>query len=164
MMRGHSLVTICLVLGLAGCAASKPFPQAAFTLPPIAADRGRIFFYSGEPPGRPSLRSVFLNGEQAGVVIHGRVFYLDLAAATYNIAVASHGGAPQPMGAVLLHSDQTIFLKIKPSNVAIDAPDETMIVGPAEAESELAEAYLVDPFSAVISRTPFPPWSITTRP
>jgi hypothetical protein len=169
---GALLVT--LSLALAGCSGgpSGPlFPQVASTLPPIGADRARIYFYRDyEPYESLALTDVYLNGATVGVSRGGAVFYRDVAPGTYEISVYSIGVVQNANKHVALKPGDTVYAKVESLHAWFGGggggegggydPDTfvVMIVDPAQAQRELATMRYVQPEAATTpSADPFAP-------
>lgn len=90
------------------------FATVASTIPPVAADRARIYFYRDYEPyeslARPEL---YLNGAQAGVSVPGGVFYRDVAPGAYDVSVYSVGVIPNAEKNVTLKAGDTAYAKVE---------------------------------------------------
>ena len=81
-----ALLTICTV-GLMGC--GQKYADVSHTLPSIAADHGRIFFYRDHAPfGVAIMPEIKLNGEVVGNSVHGSFYYLDKPAGNYEVSTS----------------------------------------------------------------------------
>jgi predicted small lipoprotein YifL len=116
MSHLHRVVLALLLFALAACAGpSGPlFPEVAGTVPPVPADRGRIYFYRDyEPYESLSRPPLYLNGETVGASIPGGVFYRDVAPGTYEIKVLSLGLYPNQFKTVAVRPGDTYYAKIE---------------------------------------------------
>jgi hypothetical protein len=149
-MRNLRHLAGALLLALSACAGpSGPlFPEVAGTIPPLAADRARIYFYRDyEPYESLSQASLYLNGAPVGVSVSGGFFYRDVTPATYAIAVWTQKDFPNASKALGLRAGDTIYAKVESfrgwedgggdSNFARDT-FVVMIIDPAQAQRELA--------------------------
>ena len=138
-----------LLLALAACAGpSGPlFPEVAGTVPPVPADRSRIYFYRDYEPYESLTRAIlYLNGMQTGVSVPGGVFYRDVAPGTYIIAPWSQGDFPNAAKTVVLRPDDTFYAKVLSlrawqSGGGTRYQRDTfivMLIDPAQAQRELA--------------------------
>ncbi len=121
----------------------------AATIPPLAADRARIYFYREYEPyeslARPAL---YLNGVPAGTSVSGGVFYRDVAPGPYDISVYSVGVLPNAEKRVALNAGDTVYAKVESLHSWFGAtgdgggadPDTiaVVLIDPARAASELA--------------------------
>jgi hypothetical protein len=152
-MRNLRHLVGALLLALAACAGpSGPlFPEVAGTVPPVPADRSRIYFYRDyEPYESLALTDVFLNGATAGVSMPGAVFYRDVAPGTYVVSVYSVGSFPNAAKSVALKAGDTVYAKVESLHAWFGGggggegggydPDTfvVMIIDPAQAQRELA--------------------------
>lgn len=109
-------LALVLLLGLAACIgpSGTPFPQVAASLPPVPADRGRIYFYRDyEPYESLSRPPLYLNGGVVGTSIPGGVFYRDVAPGTYEIKVLSLNLYPNQFKTITLHPGDSYYAKIE---------------------------------------------------
>jgi len=110
------LAALALLILVAGCAGSFPprFQETAAQVPPVPADRARIFFYRDYEPyegaGRPYLS---LNGERIGIAEPGGAIYRDVAPGTYRVTVASYGIWPFPPPPLALRAGEVRYVKIE---------------------------------------------------
>ncbi|HEV2548194.1 MAG TPA: DUF2846 domain-containing protein [Stellaceae bacterium] len=164
-MPGKSRWFLALLLAaLAGCAGPQGplFPQVAATIPPVAPDRARVYFYRDyEPYESLAPTDVFLNGATAGVSKPGVVFYRDVAPGTYDISVYSVGAFPNADKHVALKAGDTVYAKIESLHAWFGGggggegggydPDTfvVMLIDPAQAQRELANMRYVQPPSDV---------------
>ncbi len=105
-----------ILLALAACtgASGPPFPEVAASVPPLPADRGRIYFYRDyEPYESLSRPPLYLNGEVVGASIPGGVFYRDVPPGTYEIKVLSLGLFPNQFKTITVRSGDTYYAKIE---------------------------------------------------
>lgn len=116
MMTHLRRLALMLLFGLAACTgpSGTPFPQVAASLPPVPADRGRIYFYRDyEPYESLSRPPLYLNGEVIGASIPGGVFYRDVPPGTYEIKVLSLGLFPNQFKTVAVGPGDTYYAKIE---------------------------------------------------
>jgi hypothetical protein len=108
-------LALAALLGLAACTgpAGTPFPEVAASVPPVPADRGRIYFYRDyEPYESLSRPPLYLNGQEVGASIPGGVFYRDVPPGTYEIKVLSLGLYPNQFKTITLRPGDTYYAKI----------------------------------------------------
>ena len=153
-----------LIASLTGCGGPQGplFPQVATTLPPVAPDRARIYFYRDyEPYESLAVTDIFLNGATVGVSMPGAVFYRDVAPGTYDIAVYSVGALPNADKHVALKAGNIAYAKVESLHAWFGGggggegggydPDTfvVMLIDPAQAQRELANMRYVPPPSDV---------------
>jgi hypothetical protein len=147
-----------LLLILAGCtgASGPPFPQVAPTIPPLAADRARLYFYREYEPYESLTPAIlYLNGVQTGVSVPGGVFYRDVPPGTYLIAPWSQGDFPNAAKTVVLRPGDTFYAKVLSlrawqSGGGTRFQRDTfivMLIDPAQAQRELANMRYVQPLT-----------------
>lgn len=135
---------------LAGCAGARGplYPEMASTIPPLAADRARIYFYRDyEPYESLSQANLYVNGALAGVSVSGGFSYRDVTPGRYAIAVWTQKDFPNASKTVGLGAGDTIYAKVGSfrgwedgggdSNFARDT-FVVMIIDPEQAQRELA--------------------------
>ena len=110
------LPAMALLLELAGCfgPGAPLFPEIASTVPPIPADRGRIYFYrENEPYESLSRPYLYLTGEVTGVSIPGGVFYRNVPPGTYTISTWTQGEFPDGSKTAALRPGDTFYVKVE---------------------------------------------------
>jgi hypothetical protein len=144
-----------LVFGCAGggVAGGPTFAQAAAQLPPVPADRARIFFYRDYEPydsmGRPYIA---LSGQVAAISEPGGVSYRDVPPGRYVISVRYDTLYPDQDKTVTVGAGQTVYAKIESLKSYNDGagfwnPDtfDVVIVDPADGQREIAsKRYFAD--------------------
>ena len=147
-----------LVLILASCtgASGPPFSQVAPTIPPLAADRARLYVYRAyEPYESLTPAAIYLNGVQTGISVPGGVFYRDVPPGSYIIAPWSQGDFPNAAKTVVLRSGDTFYAKVLSlrawqSGGGTRFQRDTfivMLIDPAQAQRELANMRYVQPLT-----------------
>jgi len=155
MSRGASALAraavVAILVLLSACAGAggpggPTLAEVASQLPPVPPDRARFFFYRDYEPyeslGRPY---VTLNGEIAGISEPGGVFYRDMPAGTYLIAVRSNTPYPDQDKTVTAAAGQIFYVKVGSirgynSGDSMYDPDTfaVVIVGPADGQRDIA--------------------------
>jgi Protein of unknown function (DUF2846) len=164
-----------LLISLANCAGARGplYPEMASTIPPLAADRARIYFYRDyEPYESLSQASLYLNGAPVGVSVSGGFFYRDVTPATYAIAVWTQKDLPDASKTARLRAGDTIYAKVESfrgwedgggdSNFARDT-FIVRLIEPVQAQRELARMHYIPPEKTVVRPTGSaagaqPPW------
>jgi Protein of unknown function (DUF2846) len=116
MQRGARVFLAMAAALLASCAGARGplYPEMASTIPPLAADRARIYFYRDyEPYESLSQASIYLNSAPIGVSVSGGFFYRDVTPATYAIAVWTQKDFPNASKIVGLRGGDTIYAKVE---------------------------------------------------
>ena len=114
-MRALVRCGVLVLLLLAGCVAPTPrFSAVAPSIPPVAAGAARIFVYRAfEPYETRSMARVQLNGEPAGAVGNGAVFYRDVPPGQYAITILGTEAYPNQFKTVVLRPGETAFARIE---------------------------------------------------
>ncbi len=104
-----------VVLLLVACTAG--LPQAIFgstSLPPLAADRARLYFYRDYEPSESLAEPwIYLNGQPTVLSIPGHASYRDVLPGEYRITVDSHGVYPNQFKTIRLSAGEEAFVKIE---------------------------------------------------
>jgi hypothetical protein len=74
-------------LTLAGCATGPKLSES--TVPPVAAGKGRVYFYRTQVVGFGVQPSILLNGDKVGDCTPNGVFYKDVAPGDYEASTAT---------------------------------------------------------------------------
>jgi hypothetical protein len=104
------------VMLLAACtAAHQPrYGDIAATVPPMSADRARLYFYRDYEPYESLTRPyIFLNGQASAVSEPGGVLYRDVPPGNYLVAVDSYGLYPHQAKTVAVKGGETYYIKIE---------------------------------------------------
>jgi hypothetical protein len=64
---------------LGGCASGPSYSQMQSTIPPVPADKGRVYFYRDSVLGAAVQPSVRLDGQEVGTAKPKGFFYVDVA-------------------------------------------------------------------------------------
>lgn len=135
------LAAACAAL-LSGCASGKKFSEARSTLPPLAADQGRIFFYRVSALGAAVQPAVKLNGEKIGVAKPGGVFYADRAPGSYQVETSTE---VKRHLSLTLDNQQTRYVRLNISMGFLVGHVFPELVENSVGEKEAAKCKLVDP-------------------
>ena len=88
--RISTALTLVAVLVVAGCASGPKFSTIHQTLPGLAQDEGRIYFYrSSTAAGAAVQPEIRLNGNVVGNSVPGGVFFKDVKAGNYVVATST---------------------------------------------------------------------------
>jgi hypothetical protein len=117
MAAGKKLMTaiaLGLFLTLSACAEASRGPAfASIALPPIPADKARIFFYRFyEPYESLALSPIYLNRREAAVSVPGEVSSLDVAPAEYELYVYSRNDFSNSFKHVALRSGDALYVRV----------------------------------------------------
>jgi hypothetical protein len=101
-----------IVLG--ACAGPSREPAfASVTLPPVPADKARIFFYRfSQPYESLALSPIYLNRREAAVSVPGEVSTLDVAPADYELYVYSRNDFSNSFKRVALRSGDALYVRV----------------------------------------------------
>ncbi len=123
-------------LALAACATGPRFDEVQQTIPGIAPDRGRIYFYrSGTLLGAGVQPDVELNGSVVGRSKPGGFFYVDVPPANYEVALSSGTGEKAIFA---LEQGQERCVRMSPSPGVLSPRVVPELVEPAACRHELA--------------------------
>jgi len=102
------------LLLLSACANSPREPAfASVNLPPVPADKARIFFYRfSQPYESLALSPIYLNRREAAVSVPGEVSKLEVAPADYEIYVYSRNDFFDPYKHVALRPGDTLYVRV----------------------------------------------------
>jgi outer membrane murein-binding lipoprotein Lpp len=78
-------VVVATVSLFSGCASGPKFNETKSSIPPLAQDQGRIFFYRNNALGAGVQPAAKLNGEVIGKAKPMGFFYVDRAPGTYEV-------------------------------------------------------------------------------
>jgi hypothetical protein len=70
---------VCALVGLSGCATGPAFSEMQNTIPPVPADKGRVYFYRPSIMGAAVQPAVRLDGTEVGTAKSKGFFYVDAA-------------------------------------------------------------------------------------
>ena len=88
-MKTHKLLGFLFILGgsllLAGCATGAKYNDVKATIPPLAQDNGRIYFYRASSLGAALNPDVKLNGDTVGTAKAKGFFYVDKPPGSYKV-------------------------------------------------------------------------------
>jgi hypothetical protein len=103
-----------LLLMLGACAEASREPVfASVALPPVPADKARIFFYRfSQPYESLSLSPIYLDRREAAVSVPGEVSTLDVAPAEYELYVYSRNDFLNAFKRVDLRSGDVLYVRV----------------------------------------------------
>jgi len=107
---------VAAVMLLAACtAAHQPrYADIAATVPPMSADRARLYFYRDYEPYESLARPyIYLNGQPLAISEPGGVLYLDVPQGSYLVAVDSYGVYPDQSRTVAAKAGETYYVKVE---------------------------------------------------
>ncbi|MBI1965646.1 MAG: DUF2846 domain-containing protein [Betaproteobacteria bacterium] len=85
-----ALLAAVVVSGLTACASGPKYKEVEASIPPLAAGKGRIYFYrSGVIFGSGIQPSVMLNGQQVGDSKPGGFFFVDRDPGNYEVLLST---------------------------------------------------------------------------
>jgi len=117
MAAGKKLMiamTLGLVLMLGACTGLSREPAfASVALPPVPADKARIFFYRFSQPNESLMLSpIYLNRREVAVSAPGEVSTLDVAPAEYELYVYSRNDFLNAFKHVDLRSGDALYVRV----------------------------------------------------
>ncbi len=90
MHRLKALAVLAAGLLLAGCASGPKYADMKSSIPPLAGDKGRIYFYrSSSMAGGAIQPKIVLNGAKVGSSKPGGFFYVDRAPGNYEVTCST---------------------------------------------------------------------------
>ena len=110
------LISTAGVMLLAACAATPQarYADIAATVPPLSADRARIYFYREYEPYESLARPyIYLNSQASAVSEPGGVLYRDVPKGAYLISVYSYGIYPDQDKSVVAKGGETYYIKVE---------------------------------------------------
>jgi len=146
--RVFSLALLGVALALAACGPRPPtYGEVAAQVPPVSADRARLFIYRDyEPYESLSRPYLYLNGAVIGISEPGGVLYRDVPPGVYLISVDSYGIYPDQFKTVQMTAGQTYYSKITSlrswvsgSNLMLNSEADTFVVVLVDAEQARRE-------------------------
>ncbi|TAK83324.1 MAG: DUF2846 domain-containing protein [Aquabacterium sp.] len=130
------LVAAAAVL-MTACASGPKLSEVKSSIPPLAADQGRIFFYrSSSMVGAAVQPSIYLNDQVVGTSVPGGFFYADAKAG--NVSVATTTEVEKKL-TFLLEPGQTRYVKTSVSFGLLAGRVQPELVDAATGEKELAD-------------------------
>ena len=79
------LSLVAVVALFTGCASGPKFSQVKSTIPPVAQDHGRIYFYRNSVAGAAVQPAVRLNDQEVGRATSKGFFYVDRTPGSYEV-------------------------------------------------------------------------------
>ncbi len=139
------LIALLLVVSsalLSGCATGKKFSDAKSTLPPLAADQGRIYFYRITAVGAAVQPAVKINGEKIGTAKPGGFFFVDRAPGNYQVETSTE---VKRQLSLTLEKQQTRYVRLNLAMGFFVGHVFPELVDDATGEKEIAKCKLVTP-------------------
>ncbi|HUK05055.1 MAG TPA: DUF2846 domain-containing protein [Burkholderiales bacterium] len=130
------LAALALAL-LPACATGPRYAEVEKTLPKVAADKGRVWFYrSGIMFGAGIQPSVLLNGEKVGDSVPGGFFYVDRNPGSYEVLLSTEVDRKVTF---TLESAQERYVRMTVGLGVIVYRVYPELVDPAEGRKEIVE-------------------------
>jgi len=104
------------VVLLWGCAITHQprYAEIAATVPPVSADRARLYFYREYEPYESLARPyIYLNSQPSIISEPGGVLYRDVPQGSYFVAVNSYGVFPEQSKTVAVKDGETYYIKVE---------------------------------------------------
>ena len=90
MNRLHPLAVLLSLVLVAGCATGPDFGAVSASIPAVAPDKGRVYFYRDVNPfGIAVQPTIYIRGQPVGPCVPGGVYFFDLPPGKYEAAVAT---------------------------------------------------------------------------
>lgn len=135
------LVAVCVGL-FTGCATGKKFADAKATLPPLAPDQGRIYFYRVSALGAAVQPAVKLNGEKIGNAKPSGFFFVDRAPGDYQVETSTE---VKRRLSLTLDKQQTRYVRLNMAMGFFVGHVYPELVDDATGEKEIAKCKLAKP-------------------
>ena len=104
-----SVLLACAAALLPGCATGPKYAEAKASIPPIATENGRIYFYRTSALGAAVQPDVKLNGKKIGNAVPKGFFYADGAAGNYQVETSTE---VKRRLSLVLDAGQTRFVRL----------------------------------------------------
>jgi hypothetical protein len=104
------------VMLLAACTTTQQprYADIPATVPPVAADRVRLYFYRDYEPYESLARPyIYLNNQPSAISEPGGVFYRDVPQGSYVVTVDSYGIFPEQSKTVAAKVGETYYIKVE---------------------------------------------------
>ena len=130
-----------VLLGLGACANGPTLQESRANVPPVPADRGRIYFYrTASPIGSVIQPSVRLDGVVVGESIPNAVFFCDVAPGRHTASVETE---VEKSTEVEVAVAQSAFVKMDAGTGWLYARVQIEVVPPKTGASEAAASSLI---------------------
>ncbi len=142
-MRAVKIMIAAVVFALlAGCAATGPlYSDISASIPPVPADKGRIYFYRSDTMfGAAVTSDISLNGKVVGRSERASVFYVDQAPGN---CVVSTSTEVEKQLTFTLAAKETRYVHTSVSMGVLVVRINAKLVNAAEAKSEIASLHYV---------------------
>jgi hypothetical protein len=130
------LLCIVALTLLSGCATGASFAETKASIPPLAADKGRIFFYRPSALGAAIQPAVKLDGNEVGTAKSHGFFFVDVAPGSH---VASTTTEVKRDLSLTLAANQTRYVRLAMSMGFLVGHIYPELVDNAVGEKEIAE-------------------------
>ena len=127
-----------------------PLHAAKDSLPPLAADVGRIIVYRDAILSPKSQPAVLINGSEIGLTKSRSFFYVDRPAASYTIAIAGEAAVPIQL---TIAKNRTVYIRINVHSSPVSSELYPSIVDSTTAKRELASCTYAEPEYSSIAAT-----------
>ena len=107
-------IAVVFLCAISACTAAPPEPTfTSVTLPPVPADKARIFFYRfAQPYESLALSPIYVDRREAAVSVPGEISTLDVVAAEHEIYVYSRNDFLDPYKHVALRPGDTLYVRV----------------------------------------------------
>lgn len=131
------LLSIVSTLALAGCASGPKYTEIKGSIPAIAADQGRIYFYRpASMVGAAVQPDIFLNGERVGSSVPGGFFFVDHVAGDCRVSTSTE---VEKQATFTLDKGQFRYVKTTVNFGLMVGRVQPELIDPATAEQEIAD-------------------------
>lgn len=130
------LVALTAILSFTGCASGPQFSAIKSTIPALAPDQGRIYFYRPSMFGGAIQPDVRLNGEVIGTSKPQGVFYVDHAPGNYKVETTTEVTRQLSLA---LEKNQTRYVRLSVSMGFLVGHVYPELVEPATGEQEMLD-------------------------
>ena len=132
-----SVLTLLAIVLFAGCAATGPsLSEVAASIPPVPADKGRIYFFRGTSMlGAAITSDIRLNGRVVGVSQRSSFFFVDEAPGNCTVTTATE---VERQLTFTLAAGETKYVRTSVSMGALVGRVNSILESPDVAKAELA--------------------------
>ena len=136
-------IAVLAVLLLAGCASGPKYSVVASTLPSMASQKGRIYFYRPSALGAAVQPDIKLNGEKVGTAKPHGFYFVDRDPGNYEVTAATE---TEKKLTFVLEPSQERYVRLKIQMGVFVGRIVPELVDKQEAEGELKDlSYIAEP-------------------
>ncbi len=132
-----------VALLVSGCASGPKYRVVASTFPPLATEKGRIYFYRPSAAGAAVQPDIKLNGEKVGTAKPHGFYFVDRGPGNYEVTAATE---TEKKLTFVLEPNQERYVRLKIQMGLFVGRVVPELVDKQEAETELKDlSYIAEP-------------------